>query len=122
MGVGSRSGSQRCAGCEEQPRGRRECDSGSEVGHNGQPRLRSRTSTPLRPMAVPLTVRPHIVHNDPARVLTDLAAKQDRLKYLAHMVGGSWVDAAEHAQAEHLLRLEASAYDWHEDYRTEWRL
>ncbi|WP_433216428.1 DUF6221 family protein [Microtetraspora malaysiensis] len=58
---------------------------------------------------------------DPARVLADLAAKQDRLKYLAHVAGGSRVDAGEHAQAEHLLRLKAAAYDWHEDYRPEWR-
>ncbi|MFF4779560.1 DUF6221 family protein [Microtetraspora fusca] len=63
----------------------------------------------------------HIVHNDPAHVLSDLVAKQDRLKYLTHVAGGSWVDAGEHAQAEHLLRLEAAAYDWHEDYRPEWR-
>ncbi|MEV0975058.1 DUF6221 family protein [Microtetraspora glauca] len=63
----------------------------------------------------------HILHNAPARVLTDLAAKQDRLKYLAHVLGGSWVDVGERAAAEHLLRLEAAAYDWHEDYRPEWR-
>ncbi|WP_067181461.1 DUF6221 family protein [Microtetraspora niveoalba] len=63
----------------------------------------------------------HMVHHDPARVLTDLTAKKHRLKYLAHVVGGSWVDVGEHAQAEHLLRLEAAAYDWHSDYRPEWR-
>ncbi len=63
----------------------------------------------------------HIVHNDPARVLNDLAAKRERLTYLAHVVYGSWVDVGEHAQAEHLLRLEAAAYGWHSDYRPEWR-
>ncbi len=63
----------------------------------------------------------HIVHNDPARVLNELAVKQDRLKYLAHVVDGSRGDAGKRAQAEHLLRLEAAAYDWHEDYRPEWR-
>ncbi len=63
----------------------------------------------------------HIVHNDPARVLNDIAAKKDRLTYLAHVVSGSWADVGEHAQAEHLLRLEAVAYDWHSDYLPEWR-
>ncbi|WP_228642880.1 DUF6221 family protein [Microtetraspora sp. AC03309] len=35
--------------------------------------------------------------------------------------GGSWVDVGEHAQAEHLLRLEAAAHGWHSDCRPERR-
>lgn len=62
----------------------------------------------------------HIVHNAPSRVLSDLAAKSKRLDYLENVQRGSWIDAGEHEQAEHLLRLEAAAYNWHPDYRHEW--
>ncbi|MCT9931530.1 hypothetical protein N5079_15035 [Planotetraspora sp. A-T 1434] len=51
----------------------------------------------------------------------DLAAKRGRLNYLAHILGGGLIDVGERAQAEHLLRLEAAAYDWHPGYRDEWR-
>ncbi|GAA0402894.1 hypothetical protein GCM10009530_63580 [Microbispora corallina] len=51
----------------------------------------------------------------------DLQAKRARLKYLEFVLAGHHLAVEEHAQAEHLLRLEAAAYDWHPDYRSdEW--
>ncbi|OPG12531.1 hypothetical protein [Microbispora sp. GKU 823] len=44
-----------------------------------------------------------------------------RLKFLDSVVGGSYTEVGEHAQAEHLLKLEATAYDWHPDYQDDWR-
>ncbi|WP_147945274.1 hypothetical protein [Microbispora sp. CSR-4] len=52
----------------------------------------------------------------------DLAAKRSRLDYLESvLVKELYLAIEEHAQAEHLLRLEASAYNWHADYQEAWR-
>ncbi|MEU8175572.1 hypothetical protein AB0C14_22045 [Microbispora hainanensis] len=52
----------------------------------------------------------------------DLAAKRSRLDYLESvLVKELYLAIEEHAQAEHLLRLEATAYNWHADYQDAWR-
>ncbi|MBP2706840.1 hypothetical protein JOL79_23825 [Microbispora sp. RL4-1S] len=51
----------------------------------------------------------------------DLAAKRDRVNYLESvLVNQLYLALEEHAQAEHLLKLEAYAYTWHPDYREDW--
>ncbi|TQS19234.1 hypothetical protein [Microbispora sp. KK1-11] len=52
----------------------------------------------------------------------DLAAKRDRVDFLESvLVNELYLALEEHAQAEHLLKLEASAYNWHTDYQDAWR-
>ncbi|XVQ82107.1 hypothetical protein ACQP2K_24940 [Microbispora siamensis] len=52
----------------------------------------------------------------------DLGAKRDRVDFLESvLVNELYLALEEHAQAEHLLKLEASAYNWHTDYRDAWR-
>ncbi|WP_157545425.1 hypothetical protein [Microtetraspora fusca] len=52
----------------------------------------------------------------------DLAAKRDRVSFLESvLVNELYLSVEEHAQAEHLLKLEASAYDWHAHYQDDWR-
>ncbi|MGI5157440.1 hypothetical protein [Microbispora sp. CA-102843] len=52
----------------------------------------------------------------------DLAAKRDRVDFLESvLVDELYLALEEHAQAEHLLKLEASAYNWHTDYQDGWR-
>ncbi|ETK36577.1 hypothetical protein [Microbispora sp. ATCC PTA-5024] len=52
----------------------------------------------------------------------DLTAKRDRVRFLESvLVNELYLAIEEHAQAEHLLRLEASAYDWHDDYQDLWQ-
>ncbi|WP_328854127.1 hypothetical protein OHB01_26825 [Microbispora hainanensis] len=52
----------------------------------------------------------------------DLAAKRDRMDFLESVVvHGLYLTVEEHLQAEHLLKLEASAYDWHDDYEDAWQ-
>ncbi|WP_169945350.1 hypothetical protein [Microbispora sp. H11081] len=52
----------------------------------------------------------------------DLAAKRNRVDYLESvLVNELYLALEEHAQAEHLLKLEASAYSWHADYQDDWR-
>jgi len=56
------------------------------------------------------------------KVVRDLAAKRSRLDFLESvLVKELYLAIEEHAQAEHLLRLEASAYNWHAGYRDAWR-
>lgn len=51
----------------------------------------------------------------------DFAAKRDRVDFLESvLVNELYLTIEEHAQAEHLLKLEASAYSWHDDYQDEW--
>ncbi|WP_182904091.1 hypothetical protein [Microbispora sp. H10830] len=46
----------------------------------------------------------------------DLAAKRDRVDFMESvLVNELYLAIEEHAQAEHLLKLEASAYDWHDE-------
>ncbi|MBE3011900.1 hypothetical protein IL992_22255 [Microbispora sp. NEAU-D428] len=52
----------------------------------------------------------------------DLTAKRDRVDFLESvLVDELYLAIEEHAQAEHLLRLEAAAYNWHTDYQDAWR-
>lgn len=52
----------------------------------------------------------------------DLSAKRSRVDYLESvLVNELYLTIEEHAQAEHLLKLEASAYNWHTDYQDAWR-
>ncbi|MFF3666194.1 hypothetical protein [Microtetraspora malaysiensis] len=52
----------------------------------------------------------------------ELAAKRNRVNFLESvLVDELYLAVEEHAQAEHLLKLEASAYDWHADYEDDWR-
>lgn len=52
----------------------------------------------------------------------DLAAKRDRVDFMESvLVNELYLAIEEHAQAEHLLKLEASAYDWHDDYQDAWQ-
>ncbi|MEV4325893.1 hypothetical protein [Microbispora rosea] len=52
----------------------------------------------------------------------DLGAKRDRVNLLESvLVDELYLAIEEHAQAELLLRLEASAYNWHADYQDAWR-
>ncbi|WP_432920965.1 hypothetical protein ACQPZZ_21450 [Microbispora sp. CA-135349] len=52
----------------------------------------------------------------------DLTAKRDRVDFLESvLVHELYLAIEEHAQAEHLLRLEAAAYNWHTDYQDDWR-
>ncbi|XVQ89180.1 hypothetical protein ACQP2K_17720 [Microbispora siamensis] len=52
----------------------------------------------------------------------DLAAKRDRVDFLESvLVNELYLALEEHFQAEHLLRLEASAYNWHSDYQDGWQ-
>ncbi|GAB3142701.1 hypothetical protein [Microbispora hainanensis] len=52
----------------------------------------------------------------------DLAAKRDRMDFLESvLVHGLYLTVEEHLQAEHLLKLEAAAYDWHDDYQDAWQ-
>ncbi|WP_433214843.1 hypothetical protein [Microtetraspora malaysiensis] len=51
----------------------------------------------------------------------DLTAKQARLKFMELVLSGPDLEAGERIHIEHLLSLEAAAYDWHADFRDEWR-
>ncbi|MBB2740713.1 UNVERIFIED_ORG: hypothetical protein FHR35_000533 [Microbispora rosea subsp. rosea] len=52
----------------------------------------------------------------------DLGAKRDRVDFLESvLVNELYLALEEHAQAEHLLKLEASAYNWHTDYQDDWQ-
>ncbi|MEU7880074.1 hypothetical protein [Microbispora bryophytorum] len=52
----------------------------------------------------------------------DLTAKRDRVDFMESvLVNELYLAIEEHAQAEHLLKLEASAYDWHDDYQGAWQ-
>lgn len=52
----------------------------------------------------------------------DLTAKRDRVNFLESvLVNELYLAIEEHAQAEHLLKLEASAFDWHNDYQDTWQ-
>lgn len=52
----------------------------------------------------------------------DLTAKRDRVDFLESvLVNELYLAIEEHAQAEHLLKLEASAYNWHADYLDAWQ-
>lgn len=52
----------------------------------------------------------------------DLTAKRNRVDFLESvLVRELYLAIEEHAQAEHLLRLEAAAYNWHTGYQDEWR-
>lgn len=52
----------------------------------------------------------------------DLDAKRHRVRFLKSvLVRGLYLTVEEHLQAEHLLKLEAAAYDWHTDYQDAWR-
>ncbi|MEU6428759.1 hypothetical protein ABZ860_22945 [Microbispora sp. NPDC046973] len=52
----------------------------------------------------------------------DLGAKRDRVDFLESvLVNELYLALEEHAQAAHLLKLEASAYNWHTDYQDGWR-
>ncbi|MEU6408248.1 hypothetical protein [Microbispora sp. NPDC046933] len=52
----------------------------------------------------------------------DLSAKRDRVNFLESvLIDELYLAIEEHAQAEHLLKLEASAYDWHDDYQDAWQ-
>ncbi|GAB3892869.1 hypothetical protein GCM10027612_41300 [Microbispora bryophytorum subsp. camponoti] len=59
---------------------------------------------------------------DSRKAERDLAAKRDRVNFLESvLVNGLYLALEEHAQAEHLLKLEASAYNWHTDYQDAWQ-
>ncbi|MEV4460705.1 hypothetical protein [Microbispora sp. NPDC049633] len=59
---------------------------------------------------------------DSHKVERDLTAKRNRVDFLESvLVGELYLALEEHAQAEHLLKLEASAYNWHADYQDKWR-
>ncbi|MEU8172217.1 hypothetical protein AB0C14_05030 [Microbispora hainanensis] len=52
----------------------------------------------------------------------DLDAKRHRVRFLESvLVHGLYLTVEEHIQAEHLLKLEAAAYDWHDDYQDAWQ-
>jgi hypothetical protein len=56
------------------------------------------------------------------RAERDLGAKRDRVDFLESvLVDELYLALEEHAQAEHLLKLEASAYNWHTDYQDDWQ-
>jgi hypothetical protein len=56
------------------------------------------------------------------KAVRDLGAKRDRVDFLESvLVNEFYLALEEHAQAEHLLKLEASAYNWHTDYRDDWQ-
>ncbi|MEU6408837.1 hypothetical protein [Microbispora sp. NPDC046933] len=59
---------------------------------------------------------------DSHKVEQDLAAKRNRVDFLESvLVNELYLALEEHAQAEHLLKLEAFAYNWHTDYQDDWQ-
>ncbi|WP_182882192.1 MULTISPECIES: hypothetical protein [unclassified Microbispora] len=56
------------------------------------------------------------------RAEQDLQAKRERVAFLESvLLDDLYLAVEEHTQAEHLLKLEASAYSWHDDYQDDWR-
>ncbi|GAA4206445.1 hypothetical protein [Microbispora amethystogenes] len=57
------------------------------------------------------------------RAERDLWAKRARVAFLESiLLDDFYLAVEEHSQAEHLLKLEAAAYNWHDDYQDDWHV
>jgi hypothetical protein len=57
----------------------------------------------------------------PARVLREVATLRRLVDEMASVIGGHYIDDGELVLAEHVIRLLATAYSGHPDYRGEWK-